>query len=79
MPLGAEIVDLEGMTTDGIYFYGVGSQSKSHGFDRAGLVRFRFNTHARRVQPDYGLNSERGEAGFPAGRVGGPLGPGGDP
>jgi hypothetical protein len=41
--LGASVVDLEGITTDGSHFYIVGSQSKSKGGDLAGLVRFRFD------------------------------------
>jgi hypothetical protein len=48
--LGASVVDLEGITTDGRYFYVVGSQSKSKGGDRAGLVRFRFDAQGQRVE-----------------------------
>lgn len=40
---GADVVDFEGMTTDGKYFYAVGSQSKNVGFDGDGLVRFTFD------------------------------------
>jgi hypothetical protein len=43
VPLGTEVVDLEGITTDGRFVYVVGSQSKDRGFDGDGLVRFRFD------------------------------------
>jgi hypothetical protein len=46
---GVKVVDLEGMTTDGVHFYAVGSQSKSVGFDGDGLVRFEFDPAARKV------------------------------
>jgi hypothetical protein len=48
--LGASVIDLEGMTSDGTYFYVVGSQSKSKGGDLAGLVRFRFDARGQRVE-----------------------------
>jgi hypothetical protein len=48
--LGASVIDLEGMTTDGSYFYVVGSQSKSKGGDLTGLVRFRFDAQGQRAQ-----------------------------
>jgi hypothetical protein len=48
--LGANIVDLEGMTSDGAHFYVVGSQSKSKGGDLAGLARFRFDARGERVE-----------------------------
>jgi hypothetical protein len=41
--LSANIIDLEGITTDGVYFYVVGSQSKPTGGDLTGLARFKFN------------------------------------
>lgn len=47
--LGASVIDLEGITTDGSYFYVVGSQSKSRGGDLTGLVRFRFDAQGQRV------------------------------
>lgn len=47
--LGADVTDLEGMTTDGRYFYVVGSQSKNTGFEGDGLVRFTFDPKTRRV------------------------------
>ena len=44
VPLAAvDVVDLEGITTDGNYFYAVGSQSKTVGFDGDGLIRFTFD------------------------------------
>jgi hypothetical protein len=48
--LGASVIDLEGITTDGTHFYVVGSQSKSKGGDLAGLVRFRFDAQGQRVE-----------------------------
>jgi hypothetical protein len=48
--LGVSVVDLEGITTDGAYFYVVGSQSKPKGSDLAGLVRFRFDAREQRVE-----------------------------
>ena len=41
--LSTSIIDLEGITTDGAYFYVVGSQSKPTGSDLAGLARFKFD------------------------------------
>lgn len=43
------IIDLEGITTDGEYFYVVGSQSKSQGADLAGLARFKFDAANQRA------------------------------
>jgi hypothetical protein len=57
VPLGANVTDLEGLTTDGERFYAVGSQSKNTGFDGDGLVRFRFDPKTRRVD---GVESIRG-------------------
>jgi hypothetical protein len=48
--LGASVIDLEGITTDGSHFYVVGSQSKSKGGDLAGLVRFKFDAQGQRVE-----------------------------
>lgn len=48
--LGASVIDLEGITTDGEHFYVVGSQSKSQGGDLTGLVRFRFDAQGQSVQ-----------------------------
>jgi hypothetical protein len=48
--LGASVVDLEGITTDGSHFYVVGSQSKSKSDELAGLVRFKFDPQSQRVE-----------------------------
>ena len=44
-----DVVDLEGMTTDGEYFYAVGSQSKKVGYGGDGLIRFTFDGTTRQV------------------------------
>lgn len=50
VPLPAiDIVDLEGITTDGKHFYAVGSQSKKVGFDGDGLIRFTFDGATKKV------------------------------
>jgi hypothetical protein len=43
VPLGITVIDMEGITTDGAWFYTVGSQSKPRGNELGGLVRFKFN------------------------------------
>jgi hypothetical protein len=48
--LGASVIDLEGITTDGAHYYVVGSQSKSEGGDMAGLVRFAFDAERQRIE-----------------------------
>ena len=48
--LGADVTDPEGITTDGKYFYVVGSQSKKSGFEGDGLVRFTFDATSRRIE-----------------------------
>jgi hypothetical protein len=48
--LGVSVIDLEGITTDGSYFYVVGSQSKPKGSDQVGLVRFKFDSQNQRVE-----------------------------
>ena len=47
--LSASIIDLEGITTDGNYFYVVGSQSKSKGGDLTGLARFKFEANSKKA------------------------------
>lgn len=47
--LGADVTDLEGITSDGVRFYVVGSQSKRTGFDGDGLVRFSYTVATRRI------------------------------
>jgi hypothetical protein len=46
---GVDVVDLEGMTTDGKYFYAVGSQSKNAGFHGDGLIRFTFDAGTKQI------------------------------
>lgn len=47
--IATKIIDLEGITTDGEYFYVVGSQSKARGADQAGLARFKFDPANQRA------------------------------
>ncbi len=47
--LSADIIDLEGITTDGTYFYVVGSQSKPEGGNLTGLARFKFDPQNQRI------------------------------
>jgi hypothetical protein len=47
--IGTSIIDLEGITTDGGYYYVVGSQSKSKGADLVGLARFKFDAANQRT------------------------------
>lgn len=47
--LGASVNDLEDITTDGTWYYAVGSQSKGAGRRAPGLVRFRLDVASRRV------------------------------
>ena len=47
--IATSIIDLEGITNDGEYFYVVGSQSKAKGADQAGLARFKFDVASQRV------------------------------
>ena len=47
--LGVSVVDKEGMTFDGTYFYVIGSLSKYKMADGPGLARFRFDARAQRV------------------------------
>lgn len=49
LDIATSIIDLEGITNDGEYFYIVGSQSKPKGADQAGLVRFKFDAANQRV------------------------------
>jgi hypothetical protein len=45
-----DVTDLEGLTSDGQYFYAVGSQSKTVGFDGDGLIRFTFDPATKQVR-----------------------------
>jgi len=47
--IATSIIDLEGITSDGAYFYIVGSQSKSKGADLVGLARFKYDSAAQSV------------------------------
>jgi hypothetical protein len=49
LPLGADVTDPEGITTDGRYHYLVGSQSKKSGFEGDGLVRFIYDPARRAI------------------------------
>lgn len=50
LPLPAHVTDMEGITTDGHFFYVVGSQSKRTGYDGDGLVRFTFDPRTERIE-----------------------------
>jgi hypothetical protein len=49
IPLGASVEDPEGITSDGSYFYIVGSQSSQNDGDRNALVRFTFDAATQTV------------------------------
>lgn len=49
LAFGADVTDMEGVTSDGRHFYVVGSQSKTSGFDGDGLVRFVMDPAGTRV------------------------------
>ena len=59
IPLGLSIGDLEGITTDGTWYYVVGSQSKREFVDGVGLVRFRFDPSTLRISNAEGLSGLR--------------------
>jgi len=48
--LGVNIEDPEGITTEGNYFYIVGSQSRPKGATQAGIARFRFDSANQRAE-----------------------------
>lgn len=48
--LGTGIEDIEGITTDGTYFYVVSSQSASKAIASTGLVRFKFDARSKSVE-----------------------------
>ena len=50
LPFAADVTDMEGATTDGRFFYVVGSQSKRTGYDGDGLARFTFDPGTRRIE-----------------------------
>ena len=49
VPTGTTLVDPEGLTSDGVYVYVVGSQSKPRGPLADGLMRFTFDAENRRI------------------------------
>jgi hypothetical protein len=49
LKLGVDIEDLEGITTDGTYFYVVSSQSRPKAIEKAGLVRFKLDAGTQTV------------------------------
>jgi hypothetical protein len=48
--LGVGIEDIEGVTTDGTYFYVVSSQSRPKAVAKEGLVRFKFDARSQSVE-----------------------------
>jgi hypothetical protein len=48
--LGISIEDIEGITTDGTYFYVVSSQSRPKAIEKAGLVRFKFDARGQKIE-----------------------------
>jgi hypothetical protein len=50
LDLGVEIKDIEGITTDGTYFYVVSSQSRQKAIDMEGLVRFKFEAGKQSIE-----------------------------
>jgi hypothetical protein len=50
VPIGSDVVDPEGITTDGRSYYVVGSQSKPEGADADDLVRFTFDAKTKRTE-----------------------------
>jgi hypothetical protein len=48
--LGVNIEDIEGITTDGTYFYVVSSQSRPKAIAKEGLVRFKFDAQSQSIE-----------------------------
>jgi Protein of unknown function (DUF3616) len=48
--LGADIEDIEGITSDGTHFYVVSSQSRPKAIASVGLVRFKFNARNQTIE-----------------------------
>jgi hypothetical protein len=48
--LGVSIEDIEGITTDGTYFYVVSSQSRPKAIAKEGLVKFKFDARSQSVE-----------------------------
>lgn len=49
LALGADVEDIEGITTDGTYFYVVSSQSRPKAVASTGLARFKFDARSQSV------------------------------
>lgn len=58
--LGVKIDDPEGITTDGSYFYVVGSQSRSKSADQPGMARFRFNRDTQSAEDVQSVSKVKG-------------------
>src|ERR1044072_785809 len=54
--LGVGMEDLEGITTDGIHFYVVSSQSRPKAIASEGLVRFKFNAQSQSIEAVEAIN-----------------------
>jgi hypothetical protein len=55
IPLGVPVTDLEDITSDGTWFYAVGSQSKGNTKAGYGLVRFAFDPRTRTISDTTGI------------------------
>jgi len=55
IPLGVPVTDLEDITSDGTWFYAVGSQSKGNTKAGYGLVRFAFDPRTRTISDTAGI------------------------
>ena len=60
IPLGVRVGELEGITTDGTFYYAVGSQSKPEFVRGPGLVRFRFDPKSRSISDVESVSGLRG-------------------
>jgi pSer/pThr/pTyr-binding forkhead associated (FHA) protein len=59
IPLGLTVDDPEGITSDGNYFYVIGSQSRANGGDQNALVRFTFDAASQSVTKAEALTNLR--------------------
>jgi len=59
VPLGVTVEDPEGITTDGSYFYIIGSQSKAEAGKVGGLVRFTFDAASQTVTKSEAISGLR--------------------
>jgi hypothetical protein len=60
IPLGLPVTDLEDITSDGTWFYAVGSQSKGNNKAGYGLVRFAFDPRTRKISDTAGITDLAG-------------------